>query len=277
MDAAALFQRARRRPRGRAVRPRHHAGHRRSGVKAAIIKCATDTAGVTPVIENILRASARAQKATGVPISTHTWAAGRTGRGAAGDLRAGGRRSLPRHHRAQRRQRRPRIPARAHGAGEHHRDGPFGLETSCPPRSGSRCSPGSAPRAMPGGWSSRTTPTAGATCSPGEQAPDAAAMALQPHLRRHPARAAQGRRSEEQVDQMLVHNPRAIFEARQGDRGAAGGQLERRSGPICRRTAPRLHTPTERLRLACSLRAPPRSWTLLLALAGVSLRQASQR
>ncbi|HTO10401.1 MAG TPA: phosphotriesterase-related protein [Candidatus Binatia bacterium] len=50
-----------------------------SGVKAAIIKCATDTAGVSPVIENILRASARAQKATGVPISTHTWAAGRVG------------------------------------------------------------------------------------------------------------------------------------------------------------------------------------------------------
>jgi phosphotriesterase-related protein len=50
-----------------------------SGIRAAIIKCATDTAGVTPVIENILRASARAQKATGVPISTHTWAAGRVG------------------------------------------------------------------------------------------------------------------------------------------------------------------------------------------------------
>src|SRR5499427_3294499 len=50
-----------------------------SGVKAAIIKCATDTAGVTPVIDNILRAAARAQKATGVPISTHTWAAGRSG------------------------------------------------------------------------------------------------------------------------------------------------------------------------------------------------------
>ncbi|TMQ19306.1 MAG: phosphotriesterase-related protein, partial [Candidatus Rokuibacteriota bacterium] len=50
-----------------------------NGVKAAIIKCATDTAGVTPVIEAILRASARAQKATGVPISTHTWAAGRSG------------------------------------------------------------------------------------------------------------------------------------------------------------------------------------------------------
>ena len=50
-----------------------------SGVKAAIIKCATDTQGVTPVIETVLRACARAQKATGVPISTHTWAAGRTG------------------------------------------------------------------------------------------------------------------------------------------------------------------------------------------------------
>src|SRR4030095_1793637 len=49
------------------------------GVKASIINCATDTQGVTPVIENILRASARAQKRTGVPISTHTWAAGRRG------------------------------------------------------------------------------------------------------------------------------------------------------------------------------------------------------
>jgi phosphotriesterase-related protein len=59
-----------------------------SSIKAAIIKCATDTAGVTPVIENILRASARAQKATG--------------RDAAGDLRTGGGRSEPCHHRPQR-------------------------------------------------------------------------------------------------------------------------------------------------------------------------------
>ncbi len=55
------------------------AGIGTSGVKAAIIKCATDTAGVTPVIEKVLRACARAQKATGVPISTHTWAPGRSG------------------------------------------------------------------------------------------------------------------------------------------------------------------------------------------------------
>src|SRR5436190_21516742 len=36
-----------------------------SRVKARISKCPTDTCGVTPVIENILRASARAQQATG--------------------------------------------------------------------------------------------------------------------------------------------------------------------------------------------------------------------
>jgi phosphotriesterase-related protein len=58
---------------------RHHAGIGGSGIRTAIIECATDTAGVTPVIENVLRASARAQQATGVPISTHTWSAGRSG------------------------------------------------------------------------------------------------------------------------------------------------------------------------------------------------------
>lgn len=50
-----------------------------SGVRAAIIKCATDRAGVTREIETVLRASARAHKATGAPISTHTWAEGRMG------------------------------------------------------------------------------------------------------------------------------------------------------------------------------------------------------
>jgi phosphotriesterase-related protein len=50
-----------------------------TGVRAGIIKCATDTAGVTPAIETVLRASARAHRATGVPISTHTYAAGKMG------------------------------------------------------------------------------------------------------------------------------------------------------------------------------------------------------
>src|SRR5262249_28951143 len=50
-----------------------------TGIRAGIIKCATDTAGVTPAIETVLRASARAHRATGVPISTHTYAAGKMG------------------------------------------------------------------------------------------------------------------------------------------------------------------------------------------------------
>jgi len=50
-----------------------------TGIRAGIIKCATDTAGVTRAIETVLRASARAHRATGVPISTHTYAAGKMG------------------------------------------------------------------------------------------------------------------------------------------------------------------------------------------------------
>ena len=43
-------------------------------IKAGVIKVANDKGGVTPQGEIILRAAARAHKATGVPISTHTWA-----------------------------------------------------------------------------------------------------------------------------------------------------------------------------------------------------------
>jgi phosphotriesterase-related protein len=43
-----------------------------TGVKAAILKCATDVQGVTPGVERVLRAVARAHRRTGVPISTHT-------------------------------------------------------------------------------------------------------------------------------------------------------------------------------------------------------------
>jgi len=45
-----------------------------SGVKAAILKCATDQQGVTPGVERVLRAVAQAHRRTGVPISTHTHA-----------------------------------------------------------------------------------------------------------------------------------------------------------------------------------------------------------
>ena len=50
-----------------------------SGVKAALIKSATDRAGVTPNIERILRAVARAHRETGAPITTHTDVAHRNG------------------------------------------------------------------------------------------------------------------------------------------------------------------------------------------------------
>ncbi|HZM90431.1 MAG TPA: phosphotriesterase-related protein [Blastocatellia bacterium] len=50
-----------------------------TGVKAAILKCATDVQSVTPGVERVLRAVAHAHRQTGVPISTHTHA--RTERG----------------------------------------------------------------------------------------------------------------------------------------------------------------------------------------------------
>jgi phosphotriesterase-related protein len=50
-----------------------------TGVRAGILKCATDEAGVTPGGEKILRAVARAHVRTGAPISTHTHAASHRG------------------------------------------------------------------------------------------------------------------------------------------------------------------------------------------------------
>lgn len=50
-----------------------------TGVRAGILKCATDEPGVTKDIERILRATAQAHRRTGVPISTHTHAHKRNG------------------------------------------------------------------------------------------------------------------------------------------------------------------------------------------------------
>ncbi|WP_431234679.1 phosphotriesterase family protein [Mycolicibacterium psychrotolerans] len=50
-----------------------------TGVKAGILKCATDEPGVTPGVERVLRAVAQAHKQTGVPITTHTHALSRRG------------------------------------------------------------------------------------------------------------------------------------------------------------------------------------------------------
>jgi len=50
-----------------------------TGVKASILKCATDEPGLTPGVERVLRAVAAAHRATGVPITTHTHAHTRRG------------------------------------------------------------------------------------------------------------------------------------------------------------------------------------------------------
>lgn len=48
-------------------------------IKPGVIKVATDHEGVTPFLDKALRAAARASKATGVPVTTHTYAADRIG------------------------------------------------------------------------------------------------------------------------------------------------------------------------------------------------------
>ena len=57
-----------------------------TGIKAGVIKCATDRPGVTPDVERVLRACAKAHRATGAPITTHTVRRGPPRPGAAGDL-----------------------------------------------------------------------------------------------------------------------------------------------------------------------------------------------
>ncbi len=50
-----------------------------TGIKAGMLKCATDEPGVTKGVERVLRAAAQAHRQTGVPISTHTHAHTRRG------------------------------------------------------------------------------------------------------------------------------------------------------------------------------------------------------
>lgn len=48
-------------------------------IRAGVIKVATDREGVTPFIEKALRAAARASRATGTPITTHSYSPDRMG------------------------------------------------------------------------------------------------------------------------------------------------------------------------------------------------------
>ena len=54
-------------------------GIEETGIKAAVIKVASDRGGITQPQEVILRAAARAHLQTGAPISTHTWSPDRVG------------------------------------------------------------------------------------------------------------------------------------------------------------------------------------------------------
>ncbi len=50
-----------------------------TGVKAAFLKCAIDQPGLTPGVERVIRAVARAHRATGAPITVHTSVANQSG------------------------------------------------------------------------------------------------------------------------------------------------------------------------------------------------------
>ncbi len=54
-------------------------GIQNTSIKAGFLKCATDKQGITPDVEKVIRAVARAQKMTGVPIMTHSHPASGTG------------------------------------------------------------------------------------------------------------------------------------------------------------------------------------------------------
>jgi phosphotriesterase-related protein len=50
-----------------------------TGIRASVLKCVTDVEGITPDVDYLLRATARCQLRTGVPISTHSNALAETG------------------------------------------------------------------------------------------------------------------------------------------------------------------------------------------------------
>ena len=74
-----------------------------TGIKAGLVKAASDRGGITPPQEVILRAVARTHHRTGVPITTHTWSPERVGGPASADSRGRGRGLEPRLHRPQQR------------------------------------------------------------------------------------------------------------------------------------------------------------------------------
>jgi len=54
-------------------------GIQNTGIKAGLLKCATDSDGLTPHVERVIRSCARVSRQTGVPITTHTHSVTRGG------------------------------------------------------------------------------------------------------------------------------------------------------------------------------------------------------
>ena len=189
-----------------------------TGIKAAILKCATDEPGVTPGVERVLRAVAQAHRRTGVPISTHTHAGTRRGleqqrifaeegvdlsRVVIGHSR--------RHHRS-------RLPRGTHRQRLLHRHGPV-RRRRVSSRSRTESTPWRecASAGTPTRWCSPTTPPAISTALPEETLP--VAMPNWHYLHIHndviPALKERGV-TDEQLTTMLVDNPRKIFESQGG-------------------------------------------------------------
>ena len=188
-----------------------------TGVKAAILKCATDEPGVTPGVERVLRAVAQAHRQTGVPISTHTHAATRRGLeqqrifaeegvdlsrvviGHCGDTTDIG------------------YLDELIGNGSYIGMDRFGLDSSCRSRNGSTPWPACANAGTPTRWCCPTTPSCFIDWLPEELVP--VAMPNWHYLHIHndvlPALKARGV-TDEQITTMLVDNPRKIFENQGG-------------------------------------------------------------
>ena len=86
-----------------------------TGVRAGILKCATDRPGITPGVERVLRAVAQAHRATGCPDhDAHPDTTRTMGTPSAAHLQGGRGRPLPSGDRPQRRHAQYRLSPRAH-------------------------------------------------------------------------------------------------------------------------------------------------------------------
>ena len=183
-----------------------------TGVKAAFIKCAVEEHGIVGDMPRILRCVAAASVETGAPVMVHTNAPAQTGLLALDVPHRRGRRPAEARDRPRRRQQRPRLPART---------SPTAAPRSAAIATGSSTSTPSADRiatttalieqGYAAASTSPTTPPASTTsCSTTRRSRTRRPDYLRIHNALLPALLANGV-EEEQIDQMLVENPRRFF------------------------------------------------------------------